>query len=93
MRSDPRRIVTAFDGLVFPGGAAAYFSPDGQNLEGGGKTVDLRLKKSRVAAITRVGDGLLTGFYQPSSQAPAGVFFSPGGHNPGGGGATVPAAP
>lgn len=51
------------------------------------------LDKPRVAAVKRVGSGVLTAFHNPSDQSSAGIFYSIGDGALGGGGTTVPVSP
>jgi hypothetical protein len=76
-------VVTAF------GSGAITFSPDGQNLGGGGSTSRLYSGTQTVVAMIPYKGGIITAF------SGGGIYFSPDGTNPGGGGNTklVYAAP
>ncbi len=69
---------------LFSGGGV-YFSPDGKNLGGGGKTVSAYGGTQTVMQMVAANGGVDTLF------SGGGVYFSPDGKNLGGGGKTVSA--
>jgi hypothetical protein len=72
-------VLAAFDWL---GGSEVFFSPDGRNLNGGGRTVRVYAGRASVVSMTPYSGGVMTAF------SDKGVFFSPDGQNLHGGGRT-----
>jgi Peptidase family M23 len=79
-----RQMVPASDGVIaaFELGTI-YFSPDGQNLGGGGNTTAVYDGSQKVCAITSYQNAVLTAF------SGGGIYLSPDGQNLGGGGNTI----
>jgi hypothetical protein len=81
----PLRQMVSFSGGVFAAFelGTIYFSPDGQNLGGGGNTTAVYDGSQKVRAITPYQNGVLTAF------TGEGVYLSLDGKNLGGGGNTT----
>jgi hypothetical protein len=71
-------VITAFSGK------GIYFSPDGQNLGGGGNTIRVDSASQPVVAMIAYQAGVITAF-----SSGGGVCFSPDGQNLGGAGRTM----
>jgi hypothetical protein len=72
-------VITAFSG------GGIHFSPDGQNLGGGGSTTRVYDGRQTVVAMMPYAGGVITAF------SGGRIYFSPDGQNLGGGGNTIPA--
>ncbi|MFN2445802.1 MAG: WD40 repeat domain-containing protein [Vicinamibacterales bacterium] len=70
-------VITAFSNK------AVYFSPDGQNLGGGGNTIRVYDGRQTVVRMIPYGNDVITAF------SGKGIYFSPDGRDVGGGGSTV----
>lgn len=66
-----------------------YFSPDGGNLSGGGKSIQVYQGAACVDRIVPFRGGVLTALYGSSPGDRHGVYFSPDARNLDGGGATI----
>jgi hypothetical protein len=86
-------VVTAFYNPSGGSGGGIYFSPDGNNLGGGGNTRRVGSSGVRVDALLSYGKGLLTAFYSHRSGDSWGVYLSPDGQNLAGGGSTTRVTP